>query len=214
VPLIRFADRVRSIVSAGIDSYPPRLNALEPFDEIVSWYGTNRPEFREAASKYPVRFLDALPRESHAHAVDFYMRQVGGPDGAIPRIDVPRVDGNFVAIHPFSGSAKKNWPHFVELAPRLPGSVQFCVSPEQRWPGALQYEDLFELGRWLASASLYIGNDSGITHLAAAVGVPVVAIFQASDPAVWAPRGSVTVLQAPSVEDVLAASKQSLLRLG
>jgi ADP-heptose:LPS heptosyltransferase len=37
---------------------------------------------------------------------------------------------------------------------------------------------------------LYIGNDSGITHLAAAVGTPVLALFgPASDPAVWVPRG-------------------------
>ncbi len=42
---------------------------------------------------------------------------------------------------------------------------------------------------WLARASLYIGNDSGITHLAAAVGTPVLAMFGPTDPAVWAPRG-------------------------
>jgi heptosyltransferase-3 len=210
--LIRFADRVRSIFSTGIDSYPPRLVALAPFDDIVSWYGTNRPEFREAASAFPVRFFDALPREGRAHAVDFYMRQVGGPHGAIPRIDVPRKDHGFIAIHPFSGSAKKNWPHFAELASLLSEPTRFCVSPEQSWPGALQYEDLFELGKWLASASLYIGNDSGITHLAAVVGVPVLAIFQASDPAVWAPRGCVEVLSAPSVEDVIEAVKRTLLR--
>ena len=36
---------------------------------------------------------------------------------------------------------------------------------------------------------LYIGNDSGITHLAAAVGTPVLALFGPTDPEVWAPRG-------------------------
>ncbi len=36
---------------------------------------------------------------------------------------------------------------------------------------------------------MYIGNDSGISHLAAAVGTPVVAIFLDSDPLIWAPRG-------------------------
>jgi ADP-heptose:LPS heptosyltransferase len=34
-----------------------------------------------------------------------------------------------------------------------------------------------KLEGWLATARLYIGNDSGITHLAAAVGTPVVALF-------------------------------------
>ena len=41
----------------------------------------------------------------------------------------------------------------------------------------------------LSWVSLFIGNDSGISHLAAALGVPVLAIFGPTDPAVWAPRG-------------------------
>jgi len=214
VPLVRFADRVRSIPSTGIDSYPPRLDALEHFDEIVSWYGTNRQEFREALEAFPVTFLEALPRSSDVHAVDFYMRQVGGADGAIPRIDAPREDKGFIAIHPFSGSARKNWPYFSELAERLSRPVQLCIGPEQQWPGALLYDDLYKLAQWLATASLYIGNDSGITHLAAAVGTPVIAIFQASDPGVWSPRGHVNVLWEPSVEDVLAAVDQNRLHSG
>jgi ADP-heptose:LPS heptosyltransferase len=36
---------------------------------------------------------------------------------------------------------------------------------------------------------MYIGNDSGITHLAAAVGTPVLALFGPTNPEVWAPRG-------------------------
>ncbi|HSW50494.1 MAG TPA: glycosyltransferase family 9 protein, partial [Bryobacteraceae bacterium] len=50
-------------------------------------------------------------------------------------------------------------------------------------------DDLHELACRLAQARLYIGNDSGITHLAAASGVPVLALFGPTDPAVWAPRG-------------------------
>jgi ADP-heptose:LPS heptosyltransferase len=45
------------------------------------------------------------------------------------------------------------------------------------------------LARWLARARLYAGNDSGITHLAAAVGTPVLALFGPTNPEVWAPRG-------------------------
>lgn len=208
VPLVRFANRVRSIVSTGLDSYPPRLKALESFDEIVSWYGSNRPEFGAALTGYPVRFLEALPISSKLHAVDFYMQQVGGPMGAVPSIPCPRDNQGFIAIHPFSGSSKKNWPGFAELAARLPGPVRFCAGPEQSWPGAEQYQDLYDLAQWLATASLYIGNDSGITHLAAAVGVPVIAIFQASDPAIWAPRGfaPTTVLEDPDVDAVLSVA--------
>ena len=80
------------------------------------------------------------------------------------------------------------------------------------WPGAVQYDDLYDLAYWLATATLYIGNDSGISHLAAAVGVPTIAIFQASDPRVWAPRGraGVTVLESPPLDEVLATVRTQL----
>jgi len=51
----------------------------------------------------------------------------------------------------------------------------------------------------LSRCRLYVGNDSGVTHLAAAVGVPTVAIFGPTDPDVWAPRG-------PGVRVVRAAT--------
>jgi ADP-heptose:LPS heptosyltransferase len=52
----------------------------------------------------------------------------------------------------------------------------------REWP----LEDLAALlGRCVG----YVGGDSGVTHLAAAVGTPVVAVFGPTDPAVWAPRG-------------------------
>jgi ADP-heptose:LPS heptosyltransferase len=70
-------------------------------------------------------------------------------------------------------------------------------------PGATRFDDLYELACWLAAARVYIGNDSGPTHLAAAAGTPVVALFGASDPAVWAPRG-------PRVEIAAAASLEAM----
>jgi len=53
----------------------------------------------------------------------------------------------------------------------------------------VRLDNLYELACWLARARLYIGNDSGITHLAAAVATPVLALFGPTDPSVWAPRG-------------------------
>ena len=48
----------------------------------------------------------------------------------------------------------------------------------------------------LHRARLYVGNDSGITHLAAASGCATIALFGASDSAVWAPRGpQVTIVE-------------------
>lgn len=188
-PLARFADRAVSLYSTGIDA--GRLEALGGFDSIVSWYGSNRPEFRQAVRGLPVQFHAALPSGSQ-HAVDFYLEQVGAPVGAVPRIPCLEPKRDFIAIQPFSGSPRKNWPlaRFRELAARLPLPVEFAAGPEEPLDGALRFDGLWDLARWLASARLYVGNDSGVSHLAAAVGTPVIAIFGPTDPAVWAPRGA------------------------
>jgi len=203
VPLIRFADRARSIVSTGLDllgvTDPPAhlLDQLRSFDSIVSWYGANRPEFREVVDSLglPFTFHQALPVGSAAqHATDFYLEQVSGPAGAIAHIPCDAARERFAVIHPFSGSPRKNWPleKFRALARGLERAmpVHWCAGREDPpLAGAVRIDDLYELACWLARASLYIGNDSGITHLAAAVGTPVLALFGPTNPAVWAPRG-------------------------
>jgi hypothetical protein len=223
-PLIRFAHRVRSLSSTGLDLVglpdvePPQhaIAALAQFDSIISWYGANRPEFRTAVRELglPFEFFDALPREPNGgHAADWFLRQVGGAGHAVPRIPCPRCDGGFAAIHPFSGSASKNWPldHFQYVAKRLKIPVRWCAGPEEALPDAVRFDDLYELALWLAGAQIYIGNDSGITHLAAAVGTPVVAVFGPSDPAIWGPRGDRVRLPGgrgrwPETHEVLAST--------
>jgi heptosyltransferase III len=207
-PLVRFAHTVRSIASTGLDLLgitepPPRLiGELRTFDSIVSWYGANRPEFRELVHSLdlPFTFFPALPPQgASVHATDFYLEQVsdlaecrGDP---VPRIPCDVARENFAVIHPFSGSPRKNWPldKFRQLARGLERrmTVRWCAGPDDpRLTGAQRFDNLYELACWLAQASLYVGNDSGITHLAAAVGTPVLAIFGPTDPAVWAPRGA------------------------
>jgi hypothetical protein len=221
LPLIRFANRVRAIADTGLDSFaipdrkptPGLLESLSGIDSVVSWYGANRPEFRAAVAGmgWPFEFLPALPgAEARVHAADFYLRQAAPKcsDGeAVPSIPCPRWDGGFAVIQPFSGSPKKNWPleRFRAVARHLSGRlpVKWCAGPEETLEGAVRFDDLYELACWMAGARLYVGNDSGITHLAAAAGAPVVALFGPTDPAVWAPRGErVRVIAAPSIEDI------------
>jgi heptosyltransferase III len=211
VPLARFADRVRSIASTGLDllgiaeTPSDLISELRSFDSIVSWYGANRPDFRDLIQSLglPCRFLPALPPAlppptASLHASDFYLEQVRdlcqSPRDAIPAIACSVARGNFAAIHPFSGSARKNWPlhKFRQVARGLERTmpVRWCAGPDDPpLAGAVRIDDLYELACWLASARLYVGNDSGITHLAAAVGTPVLALFGPTDPGVWAPRG-------------------------
>lgn len=197
VPLIGFADRTDSIARtglemAGIDTSPVLLDRLANFDRIYSWYGTRNDLFREAVKGLPFTFFAALPTDEQMHAVDFYCGQAGAPAGATPRIRVTKraAPRRTVAIHPFSGSQKKNWPleKFRQAVEGLP--VEWIAGPEDQLDGAARIPDLSELAGWLQGASLYLGNDSGISHLAAAAGVPAIVLFGPSNPKVWAPRPS------------------------
>jgi heptosyltransferase-3 len=122
----------------------------------------------------------------------------------VPRIDTaglvqPRAR-TAVAIHPGSGSSRKNWPlaRFTEVARSLESEgeeVAWIVGPaeaEIALPSdARAWRDLnlHALAASLARCRLYIGNDSGVTHLAAACGCPTIVLFGATDPRVWLPRG-------------------------
>ena len=207
VPLARFPDCTRSILSTGLDllelgqAGPDLIETLGGFDSIVSWYGTNRPDFRDLVQSLglPFTFFPALPpADWDAPAAEFYLEQVRTicdlPSDGIPRIACQTTRENFAVIHPFSGSAKKNWPltKFQSLARQLERTmpVRWCAGPDDPpLENAVRMQDLYDLACWLSRARLYIGNDSGITHLAAAVGTPVLAIFGSSRPEVWAPRG-------------------------
>jgi heptosyltransferase-2 len=135
----------------------------------------------------------------------------------------------FLAIHPGSGSARKNWPpdRFAALAEALaPGRSWLlvegpadasAVAPLAGRPGVVLARGLDPrtLGAVLSRAGLYIGHDSGVSHLAAAWGAPTLALFGQTDPAVWAPIGPhVRALRAPdarmdtlSLEAVLTAAR-------
>jgi heptosyltransferase III len=230
VLLIRFANIVRPLSSTGLDlvgvgdlPMPAQLaEKLRSFDSIVTWYGSSRPDFRDAvlATGVPCRFHAALPPANYpGHATDFFAEQVGAGFGLAPRIEIPPCAArDAIVIHPFSGSRRKNWPlqRFRDLASRLPCAVEWSAGPEEQLDSAVHFESLADVASWLQGARLYIGNDSGITHLAAASGVRTLALFGPTAPQTWAPRGkNVQVLHTNplselSVNQVLTAANRLL----
>jgi ADP-heptose:LPS heptosyltransferase len=113
--------------------------------------------------------------------------------------------GEAIVLQAGAGSPAKAWPGFVELARRLRRAglpVVALAGPADRAPvaalvagGALGDADvardwpLAHVAALLRLARAAVGNDSGPTHLAAAVGCPTVALFGPTDPAIWAPVG-------------------------
>jgi ADP-heptose:LPS heptosyltransferase len=100
-------------------------------------------------------------------------------------------------IHPFASSPEKTWPpqRFLEVAEDLRRSglepLFLCGPTDDPAPFAefevLRNAPLPKVMSVIRSAALFIGNDSGPAHIAAAFGLPVIVLFAVSDPEVWGP---------------------------
>ncbi len=145
---------------------------------------------------------------------------------------VPKDLSGPALVHPGSGSARKNWAtdSLTVLCRRLAlgglavellegpadgeavAHVAMALGPSIK---INRSADVFELARMLALARLVVGNDSGVSHLSARLGMPTVAVFGATDPSRWAPRGpGVEVVGGmgtwPSAEAVWAACQRAI----
>jgi heptosyltransferase-3 len=138
--------------------------------------------------------------------------QATGAESAAAAAWLGRLPERFVAVHPGSGSPSKNWPaeRFASLLDVLASSGPWLLvegpadvesaAPLARRPGAVRARgfDPRVLGAVLARAGLFVGHDSGVSHLSAAWGAPTLALFGPTDPAVWGPIGArVSVLRSP-----------------
>ncbi len=125
-------------------------------------------------------------------------------------------------LHPFASAPSKAWPpdRFVTIAQHLRASgLEPTIlagpaddpAPFADFP-VLRNAPLSAVKAAASQAQLFVGNDSGPAHIAAAFGVPVVVLFGPSDPVTWAPwRTESQVLTSPgaitniTVDQVLAA---------
>ena len=160
----------------------------------------------EHAARQLARPLERLALYLEDPAARISLRESGGRDH------------NLLAIHPGSGSETKNWPSdgFVEvaktwIAPNEKRKVMIVGGeadqvPVERLRRALPNERvelaknlaLPELAARLRSSGAFLGHDSGISHLAAAVGTPSLLLFGPTDPAIWAPANSQVRVLRPS----------------
>jgi heptosyltransferase-3 len=143
--------------------------------------------------------VHAAPFPTFGHAGDHLLRTLALPRPELPDLWTPsRPD---IVLHSGSGSPRKNWPFYDELAQRLPES--------RALPQDL---GLHELAQYLRTVRGFIGNDSGITHLAAFLGCPTLALFGPTDPRVWGPIGRRSrVIWKSKLEDISVDEVCSLL---
>lgn len=189
---------------------------LEEFDLVVNYW----PDPDGAlARKFPVRtgqrFLTAAALPSRAPAAAHYCAPLkalgletrsyfcGLENGLVVTGERPALPPSAaqgpIAIHPGSGSPRKNWPierwealvHWLQSTHAAPLVI---VTGEADRPDALAHAGraarqlpLTTLAAELAGCRLFLGHDSGVSHLAAACGVPCVLLFGPTDPATWAP---------------------------
>ncbi|MSV30245.1 MAG: lipopolysaccharide heptosyltransferase family protein [Bryobacterales bacterium] len=142
-----------------------------------------------------------------------------------PRVEIPRARlfarrgparAPYAVIHPLASRPDKVWPKekFLEVAAALPFEVVFIGGPGDDLTHFSKHRTvsgspLSETKQLIQGASLFLGNDSGPAHIAAAFGVPLVVLFGSSNPAIWAPWRApsevLTDLDRVSVDQVLSA---------
>ena len=181
------------------------------FDSAVVWMKDPVVADNLRASGIP-EVLQADPFPTYGHAADHLLRTLQLPAPPLP--DLWQPDSDDVIIHPGSGSPKKNWAYFEELASRIPGS-KILLGPGEGNEASLPLPDVLQL---LRHCRCYIGNDSGITHLAAYAGCPSLALFGPTDPRMWGPIGRRSrviwkaKLEDIRAEEVLTALEQVMMR--
>jgi heptosyltransferase-3 len=255
-----YADDVRSIEYGPLAGFFSRNGNLAPelctyfagFNQVVSWLFDPDKIFANNLERAGVKnYLTSYAKindESHAsvqlahglQSLALYIEDWSAtltPTEATKRAgaDWLRAQGagetRPTALHPGSGSPKKNWPlgNWRALARELSarGERLLLIGGEadaatleplaadlaEHRPILARSLPLPILAGVLAHCAKYVGHDTGVSHLAAAVGTPSTLLFGPTDPAIWAPaRPKAKVIVAPEgdlaslpVNDVLVA---------
>jgi len=170
-------------------------------------------------------YLDSIgasgePLESR---VDLVRSDLDSADEVLHRVGAAH--GKFCLVFPGSGSLTKNWPldRFVKLASDVSsfvkpiailGPAEPAMEPhfQERQVAALKGLELEVVAALAHRARAFVGNDSGVSHLAAAVRARGVVIFGPTDPTRWQPLGEVTVLRRKRLEALTVGEVLQALR--
>lgn len=195
---------------------------LDGFDLVVSYWpdidGALRRHFAHRGKTFIGSHARSITRPAARHFCEALEPLGLKTEDFRPRLILPaavneeadrRLGGfhEFVAVHPGSGAAVKNWPpeRWAELCEKLHQPILAITGEVERaaiiWPEDLFLQSAHEwplptLAGALQRCSRYLGHDTGVSHLAAAVGARCLLFFGPTDPEIWSPPGeNVTVLK-------------------
>ena len=214
-----FARRLKAITSGEVIAHDPR--PVEAGGHMIEQLCA--PLERNLNSSY----ILSTPQIDLSHANLTYWQKLAADYKPAP----------ILVVHPGSGGERKCWPaecfaDLIEQAASIGLQVVVILGPaEEKLRPFLESvvsktvdiaspPDILQLAGVLHKADLYLGNDSGPSHIAAALGTPSVVLFGPTDPAFWGPRGrTVEILRSTDgkltslkVSSVLAALKRMLPR--
>jgi heptosyltransferase-2 len=226
-------DRVQPIEARGLAGFFAAGGQLDlatadyfaRFDIIVSYLFDPDLIFQtNVAQCSRAQFIVGPHRPNEAeriHATQVYLKPLERlaifDADAVPRLPVPPAPGTSgrqtIALHPGSGSEKKNWPeqNWATLMQRLITETSAGLLivggeaegnrlerlakllPAERIDVARSWP-LAELAGRLQSCTVFLGHDSGISHLAAASGVPTLVLWGDTIEEIWRPQGERVVV--------------------
>ncbi len=177
-----------------ITIYEPKKHF--PFSVILS---KERSVFRHLKNAI---FIDPIPKEGK-WVVHYYLEQLNLLEEKFSKtlkIDLREEKiPHLCIIHPGSGSKKKNpsLDFFIDLQNLIQSkgyNTLFVLGPaEKELSYVLKnyqfFDNILDLAKTLMKASLYVGLDSGVSHLSSYLGIPSVIIYGPTDPKIWHPLG-------------------------
>lgn len=192
IVVVSFSDGIKDNVSKNHKGHTCRINPRPPAEEETHIAADIVEQMKaQGLLRNSVDVADAL-RSIEVETIDKI---------------TPARDSDLFLIHPGAGSRRKRWPldRFIEVAAAVDSrEVAFLIGPAEmdlapvvkkrakREFKVHEIHDLFSVIDLMKASRCFIGNDSGLAHLAGYMGIPLVAIFGPASPIRWHPLGSRT----------------------
>jgi ADP-heptose:LPS heptosyltransferase len=226
------------------EKHPRAAEFLANFTRVHCFFAADNAHFRRSLEGFAKAAFYPFRPTAEGHIAAAYLREldVEAPDLPEIRLQVPKTDqaiaeaimaahvvrrGEFVLLFPGSGSPGKNWPAsaFVDLAkgmsPQIkplvvlgPAEAELEAEFRRARLDSVNGLDLGAVAGLATVARAFVGNDSGVSHLAGACGACGLVLFGPTDPARWRPFGAVEIIQhLPLTELTVVEVRDRLLRL-